>query len=180
VLAAAPSVLLDEVVVLSGKAISALARDLKRVSATRMGEEPATKHEVRHMGFYVTTFLIGGLIIGTGALQAQAGEKKADAKHVNADNTKRNRGDEKSGSPTADDQSNDKASVEITAKIRRALQDSDGLSTNAHNVKIITNKQQVILRGPVSSADEKQRVYKLAADVAGARAVTNELEVISK
>ncbi|MDX2024206.1 MAG: BON domain-containing protein [Deltaproteobacteria bacterium] len=132
------------------------------------------------MGFYVTTFLIGGLLIGTGATQANAGEKKADAKQVPADNTKRNEGDRKAGLPTADDQGNDKTSVEITAKIRRALQDADGLSTNAHNVKIITNKQRVILRGPVASADEKQRVYKLAADAAGAHTVTNELEVISK
>lgn len=132
------------------------------------------------MGFYVTTFLMGGLLLGTGATQAQAGEKKADAKHVPADNTKRNEGDQKAGAATADDQGNDKASVELTAKIRRALQDSEGLSTNAHNVKIISNKQRVTLRGPVASADEKERVYKLATDVAGAQSVTNELEVISK
>lgn len=132
------------------------------------------------MGFYVTTFLIGGLLVGTGATQAQAGEKKAESKQVPADNTKRNESDQKTGAATAEDQSNDKASIDLTAQIRRNLLDAKGLSTNANNVKIITNRQQVLLRGPVASAQEKDRVYKIACDVAGAHAVTNELEVVSK
>ena len=131
------------------------------------------------MGFYITTFLIGGLVLGTGAT-SQAAEKKPDAKQVPADNTKRNEADQKAGAATAEDQTNDRASVALTAKIRRSLMDSKGLSTNANNVKIITTNQQVTLRGPVASAQEKERVYKLACDVAGAHAVTNELEVISK
>jgi osmotically-inducible protein OsmY len=53
--------------------------------------------------------------------------------------------------PTASDQGNSEADVEMTAKIRRAIVEDDNLSILAHNVTIITRDGKVTLRGDVGS-----------------------------
>lgn len=78
---------------------------------------------------------------------------------------------------TADTQSNAKADRLMTAKIRRALMADKGLSTYAHNVKIITLNGAVTLKGPVKSEDEKQKVASDAVGVTSADAITNQLTV---
>lgn len=78
---------------------------------------------------------------------------------------------------TADDQSNDRSDVEVTRLIRRSLTQDDALSTYAHNVKIITQNGQVVLKGPVRTSDEKRIVEERARKIAGATAVTSELVV---
>jgi hyperosmotically inducible protein len=50
------------------------------------------------------------------------------------------------------------------------------MSTDAHNVKIITKDRHVTLRGPVKSEDEKKRIEEIAQDVAGSGNVDNQLE----
>ena len=90
-----------------------------------------------------------------------------------ADNTSRN----KEQAQTADKQSNAKSDVETTAKIRKEIMADKGLSTYAHNVKIITANGAVTLKGPVTSDTERQRVAQLAADVVSADKVSNELTV---
>ncbi|MEO6026608.1 MAG: BON domain-containing protein [Candidatus Binatia bacterium] len=57
--------------------------------------------------------------------------------------------------------------VETTRNIRKAIVADDNLSTNAHNVKIVTLQGIVTLRGPVASEAEKTRVAALAAETAG-------------
>jgi osmotically-inducible protein OsmY len=52
-----------------------------------------------------------------------------------------------------------------------------GLSTYAHNVKIITIDGMVTLKGPVKSDAEKQSVEDLATKTAGAGKVTNNITV---
>ncbi len=80
--------------------------------------------------------------------------------------------------PTADQQKNDKSDREITRKIRKSLMQDNALSTNAHNVKIITQDGMVTLRGVVNSENEKKVVESKAADVAGGIAkVDDELTV---
>jgi hypothetical protein len=79
--------------------------------------------------------------------------------------------------PTASDQSNDPTDLRLTQEIRKALVDDDSLSMNAHNVKVITNRGIVTLRGPVDDAAEAARVVAVAERVAGAKRVRNELEV---
>ncbi len=69
------------------------------------------------------------------------------------------------------------ADIKITADIRRSVMDDKGLSTNAHNAKIITNKGIVTLRGVVDSAAEKDSVETKAKTVAGVTSVDNQLEV---
>lgn len=79
---------------------------------------------------------------------------------------------------TATDQSNARSDVEITALIRRAVVANDSLSTNARNVKIITREGRVLLKGPVASRHEKRLIGTIARQVAGAKRVTNRLDVL--
>src|SRR5689334_1406516 len=71
------------------------------------------------------------------------------------DNTARNRRDRQTNAKTADQQSNTKTDVDVTRRIRRAIVADKALSTNAHNVKIITRGGKVTLKGPVRNQDEK-------------------------
>jgi osmotically-inducible protein OsmY len=101
---------------------------------------------------------------------------KGEAKESAPDNTGRNvrdRGD----TVTSGDQSESKADLETTQKIRQAVVADDSLSTNAHNVKIITANGAVTLRGPVKSDDERKKIAAMAEQVAGAGRVQNYLEV---
>ena len=93
------------------------------------------------------------------------------------DNTKVNQRDRVKSEPTADQAKNNVSDREIMQKIRKALIDDKSLSTDAHNVKIITQNGKVTLKGPVRSAEEKQAVEKTAKDVAGGENVTSELTV---
>jgi osmotically-inducible protein OsmY len=79
--------------------------------------------------------------------------------------------------PTASDQSNDPTDVRITREIRQAIVDDDSLSTNAHNVKVITVDGVVTLRGPVDDAAEQARVVSAARGVEGVKRIENQLEV---
>ena len=95
-----------------------------------------------------------------------------------ADDTGRNARDSDGTTLTADKQSNSKSDAEITRQIRRAIVKDDSLSTNAHNVKIITKDGMVTLKGPVHSEDEKSAIASKAAEVAGSPdKVTNQLTV---
>lgn len=97
------------------------------------------------------------------------------------DNTamnKRDGNEDRTLTPT-DQSAGSKADVELTRKIRKAITESDTLSTSAQNVKIITLKGITTLRGPVNTAAEKMKVEQLAK-IAGAKEVKNQLEVTTK
>jgi hyperosmotically inducible periplasmic protein len=94
-----------------------------------------------------------------------------------ADDTGRNTRDRDGNTLTADKQSNRKSDVEITREIRRAIVKDDSLSTNAHNVKIITRDGAVTLRGPVANKEEKETVAKKAEAINGVGKVDNQLEI---
>jgi len=93
------------------------------------------------------------------------------------DNTKRNANDRQANAKTADQQSNAASDVDITQRIRRAIVADKSLSTNAHNVKIITRAGKVTLKGPVRSDAEKKTVEAKAAEVAGAANVTSQVSI---
>jgi hyperosmotically inducible periplasmic protein len=97
-----------------------------------------------------------------------------------ADNTKLNERDRKGATLTPGDQNNNKADVEITAQIRKAIVGDSALSTDAKNVKIVTQDGAVVLRGPVESEAEKNAVGSKAAGVAGVKHVENQLDVVSE
>ena len=101
----------------------------------------------------------------------------ADTSATAPDNTAVNERDADGDTLTPLDQGQGAADVERTAEIRQKVLDTEGMSINARNSKIITNNGKVTLRGPVASADEKAAIQRIAAEVAGQGNVTNQLEV---
>jgi len=93
------------------------------------------------------------------------------------DNTDVNKRDQSPDAKTADQQSNDKADLELARQIRRSIVSDKNLSTYAHNVKIVAVAGKVTLKGPVKTADEKRAVETKAKQIAGASNVMNQLEV---
>lgn len=93
-----------------------------------------------------------------------------------ADNTRQNKRDREGTTMTADKQGNSKSDLQLLSKVRRAITKDKSLSTNAMNVKIIVNEGHVLLRGPVASEAEKDKVVAIAEQIAG-KNVTSELEV---
>jgi len=104
-------------------------------------------------------------------------DKPADDKgRPAADNTKVNERD-KDKTVTPLDQGNSQADLDTTQSIRKAVVADDTLSTDAKNVKIITNNGVVTLRGPVKSDAERSAVEAVAKKNAGANRVDSQLEV---
>jgi osmotically-inducible protein OsmY len=97
-----------------------------------------------------------------------------------ADDSGRNVRDRDDKTLTPMDQGGSEADRELTAAIRRAIVADDSLSTDAHNVKIITQDSVVTLRGPVKDASEKTAVATKAAQAKGVKRVDNQLEVKGK
>jgi len=105
--------------------------------------------------------------------------KQVSQTAVEPDNSGRNVRDRDDQKKTTGDQSENEADRTITQNIRRAVTADDSLSTNAKNVKIITNNGMVTLRGPVKSEKEKAEIEAKAKQVAGVKSVDNQLEVAS-
>jgi len=93
------------------------------------------------------------------------------------DNTARNVRDRNDRTITPLDQGNSKADIATTAQIRKEIIAEKSMSVNARNVKIITNKGQVTLRGPVNTAEEKRLIGEIANRIASSGNVDNQLEV---
>lgn len=93
------------------------------------------------------------------------------------DNSKVNERDRQPSQVTADQQKNNRPDREITRLIRRALVADKTLSVYAHNIKVITQRGKVTLKGPVRTAEEKTIVEAKAAEVAGAENVTSQVSV---
>ena len=107
-----------------------------------------------------------------GALPAFAADEPKDA-----DNTGRNVRDRDDRAKTPMDQGGSEGDRTITAEIRKQITDSDALSMNAKNVKIITQDGVVTLRGPVKTAQEKTTVAGIARKASGVKRVEDQLEV---
>jgi len=97
-----------------------------------------------------------------------------------ADDTGRNVRDREDATKTPGDQSNDETDLRITREIRKAVVDDGSLSTNAHNVKIITVDRVVTLRGPVNDANEKASIAAKARKVEGVKKVEDHLEITKR
>ena len=78
---------------------------------------------------------------------------------------------------TASTATQNKADRELTQQIRKAIVSDKTLSTQAHNVKILTKDGNVTLKGQVKTDEEKKAIEDRAAGVAGAGKVTSELTV---
>ena len=100
-----------------------------------------------------------------------------DLDPAGADNTARNVRDRNDRTLTPLNQGKSKADVDTTARIRKEIIAGKNMSVNARNVKIITNKGQVTLRGPVNTAEEKRLIGEIADRIASSENVDNQLEV---
>ncbi|MBC7396508.1 MAG: BON domain-containing protein [Bdellovibrionales bacterium] len=97
---------------------------------------------------------------------------------VAPDNSALNQRDRSHKIPTADSQMRgSKLDIELTRKIRRELTKDASFSTYAKNVKVITHEGEVILRGPVRSESEENKIVAIAKQIAGETSVQNHLEV---
>ena len=92
----------------------------------------------------------------------------------NSANNARDRGNE---TMTPMDQSNKPEDVDLTKRIRQAVEADNQLSTDGKNVKIITVDGVVWLRGPVQTAQEKSEIASKANTIAGAQNVRDQLEI---
>lgn len=102
------------------------------------------------------------------------------AQDTPADNIGKNERDGPGETKTSSDESNSPEDIMTTAAIRRLIVDDSAFATTAKNVKIVTAKGMVTLRGPVSSANEKGKIAQLAAAVVGSEMVNNQLEIADK
>jgi hyperosmotically inducible protein len=118
-----------------------------------------------------------GLGVAALSMAAVAAHAQAPDSQAQPDNTGNNKGDNKKGAMTADNQRETTADRELAKKIRKSIAGDSSLSTYAHNVKVIVRDGMVTLKGPVKSEDEKNTVGAKANDIAGADKVQNELTV---
>jgi hyperosmotically inducible periplasmic protein len=93
------------------------------------------------------------------------------------DNTGINVRDRDSAAMTAGEQSESKSDLKLTRQIRKAIMADKSLSMTAKNVKIVSSGGNVVLRGPVKSAEEKNAIGDKATAIAGADKVNNQLEI---
>lgn len=107
-------------------------------------------------------------------LMAQAA---SDVPSANADNTQVNQRDRNASEMTADQQGNSKRDMDMTQQIRKALLADKDLSTDAHNLKIITRDGVVTLKGPVASEREHKAVLNTAVTIIGDAQFTDEISV---
>ena len=96
---------------------------------------------------------------------------------VAPDNSAANRPSANGSELTAQDQSNAAWSTNITRKIRADLVGNKSLSTNAKNIKIIVINNRILLKGPVDSHVEIDKILKSAANIAPTHKIDNEMVV---
>jgi hyperosmotically inducible periplasmic protein len=131
-----------------------------------------THSRLRRMAGVAVLGIAAGGLTGLTACDRDRGSKVADA-----DNTARNTRDRDERTATPLDQGESEGDRTITQHIRKAVTSNDTLSTNAHNVKIITQNGVVTLRGPVETPQEKSVVVAAAQGAPGVKRVDDQLEV---
>jgi len=66
----------------------------------------------------------------------------------------------------------------LATRVHQAILADKALSTEAHNLKVISQNGVVTLKGPVHSEDEKRAVMSKAIEVVGTRTrVSNQMSV---
>lgn len=120
--------------------------------------------------------LAAALMTATGVARAEAVAGLQVAVNADVENTGRNVRDRNDKTVTPQKQKSNRSDTKITAAIRKGIVNNKTLSTDAHNVKIITRKGAVTLRGPVENVAEKNEVQSIAEKTKGVTRVDNQLE----
>ncbi len=125
----------------------------------------------------VTLLMLGGSV---GQLPIQPASAEQPAANTPADNTGKNVRDRNDAAVTPFDQGKSKSDRNLTQRIRRAVVADHSLSTNAKNIKIISRRGMVTLRGPVKTEEERNKIVVKAQQIAGEKNVDNQLELATK
>lgn len=81
-------------------------------------------------------------------------------------------------SKTADSQmKGSENDVAVTRKIRDKITDTDGLSMKAQNITIVTQGQNITLKGEVDKQEEIKTIMDIAQQNAGGKSIDNQLTV---
>jgi osmotically-inducible protein OsmY len=128
---------------------------------------------------YTGTILCAALLVFGCSKEGSENTQTSKSTAVEADNTGRNVRDRDDATKTSGDQSENEQDRKITQEVRKAVTSDDTLSTNAQNVKIITQDGKVTLRGPVKNQKEKADIEAKAKQIAGVKNVDNQLEIAS-
>ena len=118
--------------------------------------------------------VFGSTIVGLTALPGCRSDRQ---RQTAADNTTRNARDRDGTAVTPMNQGESEGDRTITQYIRKNVTSNDALSTNAHNVKIVTQDGVVTVRGPVETPQEKTAVLAVAQAAPGVKRVDDQLEV---
>ena len=118
--------------------------------------------------------LIGGAVC---SVHAAPSDYMPSSDKSAPDNSAQNARDRDSDTMTPMDQSSRPEDIDLTRRVRQAVESDSTLSTDARNVKIISADGVVWLRGPVKTAQEKAEIARTANKIAGAHNVRDQLEV---
>jgi osmotically-inducible protein OsmY len=113
----------------------------------------------------------------TSAVQAQQSSTIQLADNSALENTRQNLRDKDNTTLTAEDQTESKADLTISANIRKTIHQDKSLSLNANNAKIITRNGTVTLRGPVETEAESLKLQQITQQTLGVMQVDNQLEI---
>ena len=120
------------------------------------------------------------IMLTVGCLGVASGQNTSKTDQTAPDNTRVNDRDKSGTEATADQQKENSSDRAITQQIRKAILQDKSLSAYAHNVKIITQDGNVILKGPVRSVEEKKAIELRAIAVAGEDRVSSQIQVAPK
>ncbi len=118
--------------------------------------------------------------MATHSSENKAIDRENESNQYSPDNTGKNIRDRNQAAQTPLDQSESKPDRMLTQQIRQKLMEDDALSTNAKNIKIITNDGVVTLRGPVNNPEEKNAIVRKVKMISGIRNVNDQIEVVQK
>jgi osmotically-inducible protein OsmY len=140
------------------------------------------KHPVGNFG---VSLLLGGLLLVSASGCNKSAEETADTTTQAGANAANNAGDAganaaaKTGN-AMQGAANGVTDAGVTAKVKNAINLSPAIDNTKSKINVDTKDNQVILRGTVSTAKEKQVAEQLATKNAGGRKVVNQLTVGAK
>jgi osmotically-inducible protein OsmY len=121
--------------------------------------------------------LIVGLLTLSPLVQAEQNAIFSLAVNSTVENSKQNTRDIYEPTLTPLDQKEPKSDLKITTLIRKSLSKDKSLSSDAHNIKIVTINGVVTLRGPVETQAESVKLQKVSMQTADVVQVDNQLEI---
>lgn len=117
------------------------------------------------------------LLSGLLALSVMGCDRHESPPKSDNDNTKVNVRDRDAAALTPFDQTESEGDRTITKMIRQFVVNDSNFSSDAKNIKIITVRGVVTLRGPVKNEQEKAMIVQKAQTIAGANNINDQLDI---